>query len=73
MSVEVVPGGQRRIDLDEYGLLEEADGQAALEVVRVERPDLVILDLTMPRLDGLGACAALRSEARSWPGPGCWC
>jgi DNA-binding response OmpR family regulator len=50
------------LDLDEYGLLEAADGQAALEVVRVERPDLVILDLTMPRLDGLRACQALRSD-----------
>jgi CheY-like chemotaxis protein len=28
----------------------------------VERPDLVILDLTMPRLDGLRACAARRSD-----------
>jgi DNA-binding response OmpR family regulator len=45
------------LDLDEYGLL-----QAALEVVKVERPDLVILDLTMPRLDGLRACQALRSD-----------
>ena len=44
------------LDLDVYGLLEAADGQAALEVVRVERPDLVILDLTMPGLDGLRAC-----------------
>ena len=50
------------LDLDEYGLLEAADGQAALEVVKVERPDLVILDLTMPRLDGLRACQALRSD-----------
>ena len=49
------------LDLDEYGRL-EADGQAALGVVRVERPDLVILDLTMPRLDGLRACQALRSD-----------
>jgi CheY-like chemotaxis protein len=50
------------LDLDEYGLLEAADGQAALEVVRDERPDLVILGLTMPRLDGLRAWAALRSD-----------
>ncbi|MDF2739802.1 MAG: chemotaxis protein CheY [Actinomycetia bacterium] len=50
------------LDLDEYGLLEAADGQAALEMVRDERPDLVILDLTMRRLDGLRACQALRSD-----------
>ena len=55
----------------EEAAAEAADGQAALEVVRVERPDLVILDLTMPRLDGLCASAALRSDP-GWPGPGCW-
>jgi len=41
------------LDLDEYGLLEAADGQAALEVVRDERPDLVILALhDGPSYDG---------------------
>ena len=50
------------LDLDEFGLLEAPDGLAALDVVRAERPDLVILDLTMPRLDGLRACQALRSD-----------
>ena len=59
------------LDLDEYGLLEAADGQAALEVVRDERPDLVILDLTMPRLDGLGTCQALRSDPEL-AGTRCW-
>ena len=50
------------LDLDEYGVLEAADGLTALELVRLERPNLVILDLTMPRLDGLRACRALRSD-----------
>jgi two-component system response regulator MprA len=50
------------LDLDEYGLLEAPDGLATLELVRVERPGLVILDLTMPRLDGLRACQALRAD-----------
>jgi two-component system response regulator MprA len=50
------------LDLDEYGVLEAADGLSALELVRLERPNLVILDLTMPRLDGLRACRALRSD-----------
>lgn len=53
---------RRLLDRIGHVTLEAADGQAALEVVKVERPDLVILDLTMPRLDGLRACQALRSD-----------
>ena len=55
-------GGLRAARPGRVRLLEAADGQAALEWSGVERPDLVILDLTMPRLDGLRACAALRSD-----------
>ena len=33
-----------------------------LEVARRERPSLVFLDVDMPRLDGIGACRALRTE-----------
>lgn len=38
---------------------EAADGVAALEAIRALRPDVVLLDLLMPRLDGLGVLAAL--------------
>ena len=50
-----------------YRLLEAADGQEGLEVFRRERPDLVLMDVMMPRLDGFAACLAMR-EAESVPG-----
>jgi DNA-binding NarL/FixJ family response regulator len=42
---------------------EAADGQEALAVTRKLQPDLVLLDLTMPGMDGLTALPALREEA----------
>jgi PAS domain S-box-containing protein len=41
------------------------DGQAALDAIRAGAPDLVISDVMMPRLDGLGLVAALRADART--------
>lgn len=43
-----------------YRLLEAGDGQEAIEVFQREQPDLVLMDVMMPRLDGFAACRALR-------------
>lgn len=53
--------------LAEEGLqvLEAADGRQALSLVRRERPELVILDIWMPEMDGLQFLEALRDEAPS--------
>ncbi len=40
----------------------ETDGQAGLAAARQLRPDLVVLDWMMPRMNGLEMCAALRAE-----------
>lgn len=40
-----------------------ADGIAALAVARCERPDLIVLDLKLPGMDGLDVCRALRRES----------
>ena len=40
----------------------ETDGQAGLAAARELRPDLVVLDWMMPRMNGLEVCAALRAD-----------
>jgi DNA-binding response OmpR family regulator len=45
-----------------YEVLVARDGEEALDRARREQPDLIILDLMLPRLDGLEVCRALRRE-----------
>lgn len=43
-----------------HEVLEAADGEEAVELAVRERPDLVLVDVLMPRLDGFGTVARLR-------------
>jgi adenylate cyclase len=45
-----------------YATEEAADGAEALESVRREAPDLILLDVMMPRIDGLEVCRRLRND-----------
>jgi diguanylate cyclase (GGDEF)-like protein len=47
---------------DEYEVVLAADGQEALERAGVERLDAVLMDLYMPRMDGLSALEAMRGD-----------
>ena len=43
-----------------YEVVTARDGAAALDVARAEQPDLIVLDLMMPEIDGLTVCRSLR-------------
>jgi DNA-binding response OmpR family regulator len=45
-----------------YAIITATDGLTALDVAREEHPDLVLLDLMLPRLDGFEVCRILRQE-----------
>ena len=45
-----------------YDTIEAADGVEALEQVRVHRPSLILLDVMLPRMDGLAVCRALGKD-----------
>lgn len=51
-------------DLADEGvtILTVGDGQAALDTIRDRRPELVVLDAMMPRLDGFEVCRAVKRE-----------
>ncbi len=48
-----------------YEVVTASDGVAALETARTEEPDLIVLDLMMPELDGLTVCRSLRQVSET--------
>jgi DNA-binding response OmpR family regulator len=48
-----------------YNVREAKDGYEALEAVKLEMPDVMILDIMMPGIDGFAVCEALRNEDKS--------
>jgi DNA-binding response OmpR family regulator len=51
------------LEREGHQVLTVGDGRAALEVARSRRPDLVVLDVMMPLVDGLDVCRILRAES----------
>ena len=47
-----------------YQVLGATDGLSALEMARKERPDLIILDLMLPKLDGFEVCNMLKADEK---------
>lgn len=50
------------LSLRGFDVVEAADGQQAVELARATRPDLILMDLKMPVLNGLAAARAIRQQ-----------
>src|SRR5918992_4733287 len=53
---------RRLLTGDGHDVIVAADGAAALEAVRRHEPDVILLDVTMPSIDGLEVCRRLKSD-----------
>ena len=58
---------ERSLRFEGYDVTLASDGEKALAAVARETPDVVILDVLMPRLDGLQTCRQLRQRGQSVP------
>ena len=52
-----------RLEANGYEVVHAVDGEQALAVTREQRPDLILLDIMMPKLDGIEVCRRLKADA----------
>jgi two-component system cell cycle response regulator DivK len=57
------------LEREGYRVLQAADGQAAVALAREARPDVVVMDLAMPRMDGCEAATRLKADPETRPIP----
>ena len=55
---------ETRLKANGFQVVSAADGLAALEAVKKEKPDLIILDLMLPKMDGYKVCGLLKKDTR---------
>ena len=53
---------KRTLEAEDYQVLEASDGMEAIEKTRSEHPDLILLDLMMPGMDGIEVCKVLKED-----------
>lgn len=63
-EVQLVEMVKIRLEANDYEIITAYDGQEALEKARNEKPDLIILDLMLPKLDGYTVCRMLKFDEK---------
>jgi DNA-binding response OmpR family regulator len=48
-----------------YDVVTAADGEEAIKMAKSEKPDIIVLDIMMPKMDGYEACKRLKTDPRT--------
>jgi two-component system alkaline phosphatase synthesis response regulator PhoP len=64
---DMVLGLKDNFEFEGYEVVTATDGESGLERARTQKPDLIVLDVMLPRMSGLEVCKTLRGEG--WEGP----
>ena len=54
---------ETRLSMIGYNVVTAADGEEALKLLKKETPNLIVLDIMIPKLDGYGVCQEIRKES----------
>lgn len=63
-EADLVKAMQIRLEQANYEVLVAYDGQEGLEKAKKEKPDLIVLDLMLPKMDGYKVCGLLKKDSR---------
>ncbi len=63
----ILRGLKDNLEFESYEVLTAVDGEQGYDLARNEKPDLIVLDLMLPRMNGYEICKQLRSEGRTTP------
>ena len=55
----------KRLEVEGYEVIIAADGEEAIEKAKQAHPDLIVLDLMLPKLNGIDVCSQLKKDRRS--------
>ena len=61
-EIELLELIKTRLEANDFIVFEARDGQEALDQVSKEKPDLIVLDLMLPKIDGGSVCSQLKKD-----------
>ena len=58
---------EQELRLEGYNILTATDGKEALEMVRIQAPDIIIMDINIPKMDGIETMGRILSKQKHIP------